>query len=131
MNRIKLSKYAKLHSVTYRTAWNRYKEEYGIKITEVNPAYRSQTCSNCGYVSPTNRKTQSLFICDFCNKEQNLDVNSAKNILLRSFQKIKSIYISKRKILDELIKEFIERYRKVGSSPSVVTNPYFKDFSYG
>ena len=113
-----------------RDKLNQLKEEYGIKITEVNPAYTSQTCSNCGYVSKTNRKSQSVFICEFCNKKQNADVNAAKNILLRSSQKIKSIYISKRKILDKLVKEFIERNKKVSSCPSVVANPYFKDFSY-
>jgi len=30
---------------------NQLKKEYGIKITEINPAYTSQPCSNCGCVS--------------------------------------------------------------------------------
>jgi len=45
------------------------KDEFGIKITEINPAYTSQTCSKCGYISKRNRKTQSVFICEFCNKK--------------------------------------------------------------
>ncbi len=104
------------------------KEEFGIKITEINPAYSSQTCSKCGYVDKNNRKNQATFICGFCNSKQNSDVNSAKNILLRSSQKIKSIYISKRKILDELLKQFIERLKnkkQVCSCPAILSNPYF------
>jgi len=113
-----------------RNKLNQLKEEYGIKITEVNPAYTSQTCSKCGYVNPKNRKSQSVFICEFCNKKQNADVNAARNILLRSSQEIGSIFIKKSKVLDKLVKEFIKRHSKrVYSCPSVVANPYF--YSYG
>ena len=107
---------------------NQLEEEYGIRITEINSAYTSQTCSNCGYVSPKNRKSQSVFICEFCKKKQNSDVNAAKNILLRSSQEIGDIYLSKSKILDKLVKEFIERHKRVCSCPSVVANPYLKGY---
>jgi transposase len=46
------------------------KEEFNIKITEVNLAYTSQTCYNCRYVSPTNRKSQKVFVCEFCGKNK-------------------------------------------------------------
>ena len=111
-----------------RNKLNQLKEEYGIIITEVNPAYTSKTCSNCGYVSPNNRKSQSVFICAFCGKKINADVNAARNILLRSSQEIGNIYISKSKVLNKLVKEFVERHKRVYSCPSVVANPYF---SYG
>jgi len=124
LNRI-LSKFGK-SIITNKL--NQLKEEYGIKITEINPAYTSQTCSNCGYVSPTNRKSQATFICEFCNKKQNSDINASKNILLRSSQKIKDIYIKKSKVLDELVNLFIERHKQqVYSCPVVVSNPYFKN----
>ncbi len=90
--------------------------------------YSSQTCSKCGYVDKNNRKNQATFICGFCNSKQNSDINAAKNLLLRSSQKIKSIYISKRKILDELLKQFIERLKnkkQVCSSPAILFNSYF------
>ena len=114
-----------------RDKLNQLKEEYGIKVTEINPAYTSQTCSNCGYISPDNRKSQAVFICAFCGKKINADVNAARNILLRSSQEIGSIYISKSKVISRLIKEFTERHKRVYSCPSVVTNPYFKRFGYG
>jgi putative transposase len=103
------------------------KEEFGIKITEVNPAYSSQTCSKCGYVDKNNRKNQATFICGFCNSKQNSDVNAAKNLLFRSSKKlISSIYTKKAQILDELIKQFIERYNKqVYSCPAILSNHYF------
>jgi len=111
-----------------RDKLNKIKEEFNIKIEEVNPAYTSQTCSKCGYVSYKNRKSQSVFICEFCKKKQNSDVNAAKNILLRSSEWIGGIYVSKRKVLDELVKKFIERYERVCSCPLIVANPYFKPF---
>jgi len=115
-----------------RNKLNQLNEEYGIKITEINPAYTSQTCSNCGYVSPKNRKSQSVFICEFCNKKQNSDINAAKNILLRSSQKISNIYTKKTKVLETLVKQFFERHSKrVYSCPSVVANPYFKGYLNG
>ena len=115
-----------------RDKLNRLNEEFGIEIIEINPAYTSQTCSNCGYVSPKNRKSQSVFICEFCNKKQNSDINAAKNIFLRSSQEIGNIYIKKAKVLEKLIKNFFERHSKrVYSCPSVVTNPYFKGYLNG
>ena len=101
------------------------KEEFNIKITEVNPAYTSQTCHNCGYVSKLNRKSQKVFVCKFCGKKQNLDINASRNILKRSSYKNGGIYIPKSKILDELVNLFIERYKGVNSCPLILTNPYF------
>ena len=103
------------------------KEEFNIKITEVNPAYTSQTCHNCGYVSKSNRKSQKVFVCKFCGKKQNLDINASRNILKRSSYKNGGIYISKSKILDELVNLFIERYKGVNSCPLILTNPYFME----
>ncbi|MEA3315583.1 MAG: zinc ribbon domain-containing protein [Campylobacterota bacterium] len=33
---------------------NQLKEEFGIIVTEINPAYTSQTCSKCNYVDKRN-----------------------------------------------------------------------------
>lgn len=54
----------------------------GVLIT-VNPAYTSQTCSNCGHTSADNRKTQAIFACIACGHHENADTNAAKNILNR------------------------------------------------
>jgi putative transposase len=51
------------------------------EITLVNPAYTSQRCSNCGYVSRENRKSQASFSCISCGQMYNADFNAARNIL--------------------------------------------------
>ena len=55
---------------------------YGCKVTVVPPAYTSQKCSACGYVSADNRKSQSQFLCLNCGLELNADLNAAINILV-------------------------------------------------
>lgn len=54
---------------------------YGSYIVSVNPAYTSQTCSQCGVVNKENRKSQSEFICSDCGNHMNADHNAAINIL--------------------------------------------------
>lgn len=105
------------------------KEEFGIKITEINPAYTSQACSSCGYVAKNNRKSQEVFICGFCSAKKNSDVNASKNILSRSSTKLANIYIKRAFILDKLVREFIERNSSHNSLANILTtNPYFKNY---
>ena len=53
------------------------------KLIKVNPAYSSQTCSTCGYVSAKNRESQSIFHCQSCGHQENADINAAKIIKQR------------------------------------------------
>ena len=55
----------------------------GVGMILVNPAYTSQTCSQCGHVDKRNRESQAVFICKKCSYKTNADVNAAKNILKR------------------------------------------------
>ncbi len=50
------------------------------RLIEVNPAYTSQTCSECGHTDKENRKTQSRFQCVCCGFASNADTNAAINI---------------------------------------------------
>ena len=56
-------------------------EEEGFCLKKVNPAYTSQTCSNCGTVEKTNRKGES-YRCS-CGMEMDADLNAAINVLHR------------------------------------------------
>ena len=58
----------------YKAKWQ------GKTFVKVDPAYTSQTCSDCGCISKDNRKSQSKFQCIECGFESNADVNAAKNI---------------------------------------------------
>ncbi len=62
---------------------NTLSEDYGIKITYINPAYTSQECSRCSYVDKENRKTRDIFKCLCCGHKSLADVNAAKTILNR------------------------------------------------
>lgn len=66
-----------------KNKYARLKELEGIAITQVEPAFTSQTCSSCGYTSKSNRKRQKDFICNCCGLKTNADVNAAKNIRAR------------------------------------------------
>ena len=60
-----------------------YKAEWaGRQLVEVNPAYTSRTCSECGFVNGKARAYQ-IFACSECGHVQDRDVNAARNILAR------------------------------------------------
>jgi transposase len=55
-------------------------QKEGVLSVDVNPAYTSQRCSECGWVQKANRVSQSLFCCKQCNYTANADINAARNI---------------------------------------------------
>lgn len=59
----------------YKQLWR------GGEVIAVNPRYTSQTCPQCGHVSPKNRPQQALFSCEQCSYTYHADVVAAKNIL--------------------------------------------------
>jgi putative transposase len=52
----------------------------GFKVILVNPAYTSQRCPSCGWISEGNRKNL-MFKCTKCNYTNNADTVGATNIL--------------------------------------------------
>ena len=56
----------------------------GRNFSAVDPKYTSQTCSECGFKHPDNRKTQADFECLSCGFRDNADHNGAVNILARN-----------------------------------------------
>lgn len=52
----------------------------GIPVVTLDPAYSSQTCSECGRVSKSNRKSQSSFVCQSCGYAGHADHNAACNL---------------------------------------------------
>jgi putative transposase len=56
----------------------------GVPVVYVNPAYSSQTCSQCGHCEKANRKSQARFLCVTCGYSAHADLNAAVNIRARS-----------------------------------------------
>lgn len=56
----------------------------GIKITEVNPAYTSQIHHKCKTLGI---RKYADFFCSKCNEHEDADINAAKNILARKYEK--------------------------------------------
>ncbi|MEV7004673.1 transposase [Streptomyces sp. NPDC093982] len=54
----------------------------GTRVMKVNPAYTSQQCSTCGFVTETNRESQAVYRCKAadCRHTTHADVNAAINI---------------------------------------------------
>jgi putative transposase len=46
----------------------------GVPVVQVDPAYASQTCPECGHCGRSNRRSQSEFRCQRCHHEQHADV---------------------------------------------------------
>jgi len=56
----------------------------GVLISLVDPRNTSRTCPQCGFVSKSNRKSQSLFSCQQCGFASNADLVGATNIARRA-----------------------------------------------
>lgn len=68
-------------------SWNKFRQiltykaaEAGRSLGIVNPAYTSQTCSNCGCIKPKKLKCR-MHECKACGYSAHRDENAAKNIL--------------------------------------------------
>jgi IS605 OrfB family transposase len=76
----------KFHVWAFRRLYDytAYKAEAeGIGVTQVDPAYTSQRCSQCGMTLQENRSSQARFCCQKCGYEVNADYNAAKNVGMR------------------------------------------------
>ena len=55
-------------------------EERGCRVVAVDPRHTSQTCSCCGHIARTNRRSRALFVCRACSYSLHADLNGARNI---------------------------------------------------
>ncbi len=60
---------------------------FGSLVVEVEAAYTSQTCAECGHVDAASRKSQSEFCCTKCGHRDHADVNAAK-VLVQRYQEM-------------------------------------------
>ena len=76
----------------------------GLSYELVQPAYSSQECLRCGWVSRNNRKNQEHFKCEICGYTNNADLNASLIILGRS-QDNQLNKITNHKSVKELLKK--------------------------
>lgn len=83
------SRKAGLNKAIQDASWYSLKEKVkvlaarlGILVHEINPRHTSQQCSQCDYISPTNRNGEK-FICENCNHHADADIDAAVVILRR------------------------------------------------
>ncbi len=62
-------------------------EKAGVIFLEVNPRHSSQECSECGYISPTNRDKER-FLCEACSYLADADVDAAVVIRERGLKEL-------------------------------------------
>ena len=55
----------------------------GVPVLVVDPAYTSQTCSECDHTSRRNRPTRNRFACRQCGVVLHADVNASRNLAHR------------------------------------------------
>jgi IS605 OrfB family transposase len=60
----------------------------GVKVIAVSPKNTSRECSQCHFVSKSNRKSQSEFVCQQCGFADNADSNASRNIRERATVKL-------------------------------------------
>jgi len=81
-------------------------KDYGIQVIEVNPAYTSQECNNCGFVHKNNRNNRDQFKCQICNYKKHADINASRNIQSRSSCAVLKGKSCKRTIKKHLFDQF-------------------------
>jgi putative transposase len=105
-------------------------QRYGIEIDEVNPAYSSQECCECGYVDKRNRPEQEAFSCKWCGSTGHADVNAARvHRRRRSVPDLWNPFRRKHDVLEELVRRFSERHTRFRGGPADprLSNPYFRE----
>jgi putative transposase len=60
--------------------------EHGISVEPIPPAFTSQTCSQCGHQSSTNRNSDGWFDCNECGYELDGDYNAVARCNLAGSQ---------------------------------------------
>ena len=80
----------------------------GFDHHEVNPAYTSQTCPNCGYVDASNRCSynKDKFVCLYCKTEGHSDKFAAINLKARYFDNHITRYTPYREVKKILLNRF-------------------------
>lgn len=91
----------------------------GFDHKQVNAAYSSQTCPNCGFVDAANRcsHNKDKFICQYCKTTGHSDVFAAINLKARYVDPMITRYTPYREVKTILLDRFHRRFetKKLGT----------------
>jgi putative transposase len=93
----------------------------GCRREQVNPAYTSQTCPECGYLDKTNRKGDE-FQCRKCGHRGDADQIAAQNQKSRYYDRRITLYTPKETVREILLKDYQARleHRNASFSNAIV-----------
>src|SRR5262245_3978515 len=80
----------------------------GCRREQVNPAYTSQTCPECGYLEKANRKGDE-FQCQKCGHRGDADQIAARNQKSRYYDRRITLYTPKETVREILLKDYQAR----------------------
>jgi IS605 OrfB family transposase len=89
----------------------------GCRREQVNPAYTSQTCPNCGYPERTNRKGDA-FQCVKCEHRGQADEIAAINLKQRHFDPRITLWTPKETVKVILLKDYQARLEQRNDAPA-------------
>ncbi|MGH9841057.1 MAG: RNA-guided endonuclease InsQ/TnpB family protein [Blastocatellia bacterium] len=87
----------------------------GCRREQVNPAYTSQMCPQCGYLDKANRKGEA-FQCLNCEHAGDADHIGAQNLKSRYFDSRITLYTPKETVREILLKDYNARLERQNAS---------------
>jgi putative transposase len=87
----------------------------GCRREQVNPAYTSQTCPECGYLEKANRKGD-VFQCQKCGHRGDADQIAAQNQKSRYYDRRITLYTPKETVKEILLKDYQSRLEHPNAS---------------
>src|SRR5215813_3265800 len=93
----------------------------GCRREQINPAYTSQTCPECGYLEKANRKGDE-FQCQKCGHRGDADQIAAQNQKSRYYDRRITLYTPKETVKAILLKDYNARleHRNASSSDEMI-----------
>jgi IS605 OrfB family transposase len=111
---------------------------HGIDVVEINPAFTSVTCPDCGFFSKANRKGDK-FLCRICGSAGAADRIAAHNILQRKDDEEITLRTTKFEVRRILTQRFLKRVAwspplgepfSAQTSPDLILLPYYGSKAY-
>jgi IS605 OrfB family transposase len=87
----------------------------GCRREQINPAYTSQTCPECGHLEKANRKGD-VFQCLMCGHRGHADQIAAQNQKSRYYDRRITLYTPKESVKEILLKDYKSRLEDPNAS---------------